>query len=231
MYFQIIVKTTRVLSDNARYTIVMLPAVCIMIFFMFYDPIITAVPNYINITEYVDRDAGSRILRYNSTIDKDTGYSVHIQGTEFSARINPRVATQELVLPYVEYYTIKHTSESVDDHRVHTLIIDSKKDIQFLEMALISNRNIDIVRSNIPYQNKENNIVFFYNGRNPDIPVVLEFFINNSFYSPLIMEIVVKNTSLSVEPTLKIDDNVRYPREYVLTTDATTTVRYNLSND
>ena len=231
IYFEIIAKKARLLSDNARYAIVMLSAICIVIVFIFYDPLITTVPNHINVSEYVDTDAGSRILRYNSTIDKNTGYSIHIQDIAFNAHINPRVATQELALPYVEYYTIEHTSEEIDDHRVHTLVIDSKKNIRFLEMVLISNQKIDIVRANMPYRTEKDNVVSFHDMRNPDVPIVLEFFIHNSFSSPLVVEAITKNDALFVESTLNIDDSVRYPRKYVLTTDTTTTLRYNLSND
>ena len=231
IYFETVAKKTRLLNNTARYAIVMSSAICIVIFFILYDPVITTIPNYINISEYVDRDAGSHILRYNSTIDKDTGYSIHIQDTEFNARINPRVATQELVLPYVDYYTIEHNHREIGEHRMHTLVIDSKESIQSLEMVLISDRNIDIARANIPYRNKEDNIISFHNIRNPDVPVALEFFIHNSFSAPLIIEATVKNDALLVKSTLNIDDGARYPRKYVLTTDTTTILRYNLSND
>jgi len=228
MYLRLRSAGIRIINTTAFVVSTAGVAAAIILFFALYDPFIRALPVNITLEEHVDHTLQSHAVRYKSNFDRNSGTTLIVDDRADTITLDPSAHEKEIELAHNEYYTIDYDILTNNLERIYIITIDGERDIESLELFLASDRPIDILSASIPHQNITADAVALYAGRNPSLPLFIQFSLESSFTSPVTLEMIVRNTTpfAAVEVTQARDSE--YNRDVTVDTDATAIVRYTL---
>ena len=232
MYLRLRTLGLRLIKNNGVwYTIIASYIVAVIALFIFYDPFIATVTKRIDITEIVDQSAQSHVMHYRSNIGKETGIAVNVDTRQGQELLNPSSAIQTVELAYMPYYTVEYATEAVGEYRSHRLTIGGERSIQSIDILLTAQQKITIIESDTAYRNIDSGVVQFYVGRNPQLPIVIEFFMSASPSFLLTTEMTIVPITPLADMAIEMNDSTKRERAYILNTDGMVIVRSDLAYD